>query len=95
MNQEVIVYVLSLCYGIWYARNKLCFEGKFIHLVDIVCKACTIIDEHKMMINVDVASWRIINVLHDSDESEPQVLILCSSLRMILGFEILWLRVYC
>jgi hypothetical protein len=47
MNQEVIVYVLSLSYGIWYARNKLCFEGKFIHLVEIVCKACTIIDEQK------------------------------------------------
>jgi hypothetical protein len=48
-----------------------------------------------MMINVDVASWSIINVLHDSDEPEPQVLILCSSLRMIPGFEILWLRVNC
>jgi len=36
---DVIVYVLSLCYGLWYARNKVCFEGRNIEEVNIIRKA--------------------------------------------------------
>jgi hypothetical protein len=25
---EVISHALSLCYNIWFARNKFCFDGK-------------------------------------------------------------------
>jgi hypothetical protein len=36
---DVISYVLSLCYGIWFARNKSCFHGKQILVEDVVRKA--------------------------------------------------------
>jgi len=28
--------ILSFCYGLWYAHNKICFEGRNIEAVNIV-----------------------------------------------------------
>jgi hypothetical protein len=53
---NVISYVLSLCYGIWFARNKSCFDGKQILAEDIVCKAWTIVDDYNLMSNTLVIS---------------------------------------
>jgi ribonuclease HI len=51
---EVISYVLSLCYGIWFARNKSCFDGKQISAEDIVCKAWNVVDDYNLMLNTHV-----------------------------------------
>ena len=35
--------IAAVCWAIWKARNKLCFEGKLIlNPISIVCHACTI-----------------------------------------------------
>jgi hypothetical protein len=39
---EVISHALSLCYNIWFARNKFCFDGEQFHVNDIVGKVWTI-----------------------------------------------------
>jgi hypothetical protein len=39
---KVISHALSLCYNIWFARNKFCFDGEQFHVNDIVGKVWTI-----------------------------------------------------
>jgi len=51
---HVIVYVSSPCYGLWYACNKICFEGRNIEAVSIVRKAWNIIEDHKGLKNTQV-----------------------------------------
>jgi ribonuclease HI len=53
---DVISYVLSLCYGIWFARNKSCFDGKQNLVEDIVRKAWAIVDDYNLMLNTHVSS---------------------------------------
>lgn len=48
---DVISYVVSLCYGIRFARNKSCFDGKQILAEDIVRKAWTAVDDYNLMLN--------------------------------------------
>jgi len=33
---NVTIYVICLCYGLWYVLNKACFEGKNLEVVHIV-----------------------------------------------------------
>jgi hypothetical protein len=53
-HSNVIVYILSLCYGLWYACNKICFEGGNIEAVNIVRKAWNIIEDYKEFMNAHV-----------------------------------------
>jgi len=39
VDEDFIIHVLVLCYEIWYARNKKCFEGIDVDVVVIVQKA--------------------------------------------------------
>lgn len=51
---DVISYILSLCYGIWFACNKFCFNGKQIIVEDIACKAWIVVDDYNIMLNTHV-----------------------------------------
>jgi len=51
---DVVSYVLSLCYGIWFARNKSCFDGKQVLVEDIVLRAWTVADDYNLMLNTHV-----------------------------------------
>jgi len=33
VDENIIVHILALCYEIWYARNKKCFEGVVVEVV--------------------------------------------------------------
>ena len=39
VDEDIIVHVLALCYEIWCARNKKCFEGTDVDVVATVQKA--------------------------------------------------------
>ena len=39
VDEDTIVHVLALCYEIWCARNKKCFEGTDVDVVATVQKA--------------------------------------------------------
>ena len=38
-DEDVIVHVLTMCYEIWCARNKICFDGTDVNVVANVQKA--------------------------------------------------------
>lgn len=50
-SEEIVEFVLSLCYGIWLARNKLCFEGKEVPPMVLVQKAWTCVLVYKAFCN--------------------------------------------
>lgn len=45
--QDVVAHVLSLCYGIWFARNKKCFEDRNIDIPVTISKAWKLVEEFK------------------------------------------------
>ena len=38
VDEDIIVHVLALCYEIWCARNKKCFEGTDVDVASTVQK---------------------------------------------------------
>jgi hypothetical protein len=67
----VIVYVLWLCYGLWYARNKICFERRNIEALNIVRKAWNIIEDHKGLKNTQVDGEPTISISSPSTWTPP------------------------
>ncbi|KEH31555.1 hypothetical protein MTR_4g098825 [Medicago truncatula] len=39
VDEDIIVHVLALCYEIWCARNKKCFEGTDVDVAATIQKA--------------------------------------------------------
>lgn len=68
---NVIIYVISLCYGSWYARNKYCFEGRNFEAVNIVQKASNIIEDYKGLVNTHVDVEPTISISSPSSWSPP------------------------
>jgi len=68
---DVIVYILSLCYVLWYARNKIFFEGRNIEAVNIVRKAWNIIEDYKGVMNTRVDVEPSISISSPSTWTPP------------------------
>ena len=57
VNEDIIVHVLTLCYEIWCARNKKCFEG-----IDVDV-AATIQKTQRSIVNFKSASTVLMETL--------------------------------
>lgn len=49
---EVVRLILSLCYAMWWARNKTCFEGKIIEPLQSIHYAEKNVEDYQLMIFV-------------------------------------------
>jgi hypothetical protein len=57
VDEDIIVHVLVLCYEIWCARNKKCFEGTDVDVTVIVQKA------HRSIVNFKSANTVLLKAL--------------------------------
>jgi len=57
VNEDIIVHVLVLCYEIWCARNKKCFEGTGVDV------AATIQKIQRSIVNFNSAGTMLVETL--------------------------------
>jgi hypothetical protein len=58
VDEDIIVHVLTLCYEIWRARNKKCFEGADVDVAATVQKA------QRSIVNFKSASTVLVKTLN-------------------------------